>query len=181
MNNHATQRLFIYADRAFWLIWLAFPILVWLTVRDVLDAPATLAAVAPQQQACLQTLPLVVNFSQAGQVIYWLLVSVELGLYVVLLGMAHRVIHTCAVGRVFVADMIGTLRLIGWIITLWPVADLILSNLAFGFWTYQGDLAAFVPNYALDLPVVGVGMLLIVMAQAMQMAIALHRDAELTI
>jgi hypothetical protein len=37
------------------------------------------------------------------------------------------------------------------------------------------------PDFALDLPVIGVGLLLITIAAAMRMAVQLHQDAELTI
>jgi hypothetical protein len=45
----------------------------------------------------------------------------------------------------------------------------------------SGDSAVFLPTYALDLPVVGVGLLLLAIAYAMRQAVALHRDAALTI
>jgi hypothetical protein len=181
MADARTQRLFLMLDKAFWLIWLGFPILIWLIVTEVLDAPSRLVDLAPDQVACIDALPMVVNFSAIGQAAFWVSLAFELAANALLLGLAHRVIHRCATGRVFVAEMIGTLRLIGWIIALWPMADLILSNATLAVFTAMGDIAAYQPNFALDLPVLGVGLLLITMAAAMRMAVRLHDDAALTI
>lgn len=181
MTDPAAPRLFVLADRAFWLIWLGFPVLLWLAVQNVLQTPERLAALAPDQAACLNALPMVTRFSMPGQLAFWAAFAVEFAVYLVLLALAHRVIHRCAEGRVFVAEMIGLLRLIGLIIAIWPLVDLVMSNAAMAVFVALGDVATFQPVFALDLPVVGVGLLLIVMASAMRQAVRLRQDAELTI
>jgi hypothetical protein len=181
MKDLAAQRLFHLLDRALWLIWLGFPVLVWIMVRQILDAPAQLAALAPEQAACLKGLPMVANFSAPSQTAFWGQFAVEMAVYAVLLWMAHRVIHRCATGQVFVAAMIGTLRRIGLVIALYPLVELVLTNLTMLVYLLVGDLATYLPDFALNLPVIGVGLLLVTMAAAMRMAVDLHRDAELTI
>jgi hypothetical protein len=104
-----------------------------------------------------------------------------MALFAVLLAMAHAVIHRCATGRVFVAGMIGTLHRIGLLIIAFPVIDLLLQNLTMWVYVRTGDVMTFSPEFALDVPVIGVGLLLITMAAAMRMAVQLHQDAELTI
>lgn len=181
MNDLAAQRLFLVLDRAFWLIWLGFPMLIWLLVHQILDAPAQLAVLAPDQAACLEGLPMVSNFSAVSQTAFWGQFAVEMTVYAVLLWLAHRVIHRCATGQVFVAAMIATLRRIGLVIAIYPLVELVLSNLTLITYTLAGDLAIYLPDYALNLPVIAVGLLLITMASAMRMAVHLHREAELTI
>ncbi len=181
MNDQAAQRIFIWADRAFWLIWLGFPVLIWLLVMQVLDSRARLAALAPEQAACLAGLPQVVNFSATGQLVFWSAFGIEMAIYAALLAMAHWVIHCCAGGRVFVLPMIGMLRRIGIVIAVYPLISLLLLNLSMAAYVATGDMVVFIPDFALDLPVLGVGLLLMVMAAAMRMAARLHQDAELTI
>jgi hypothetical protein len=108
---------------------------------------------------------------------FWSGIVCQFTVYAVLLAPAHMVIHRCATGQIFVDGMIRILRRIGLIISFWPVIDLCLGNLA--NWTAYaaGGLAIYEPLLALDLPVVGVGLLLV----AMRMAVALRQDVDLTI
>lgn len=181
MDDPAAHRLFRRLDRAFWLIWLGFPALVWILVRQVADAAADLAALVPEQAACLQDLPLVTNFSAQGRAAFWALFGFEMCFYVLILALAHVVIHRCATGQAFVAGMVTMLRRIGFLIALYPVVELGLGNLVAAILASTGDVAVFQANFALDLPVVAVGFLLVTMAAAIQMAVRLHQDAELTI
>lgn len=181
MKDQAAMRLFFWADRAFWLIWLGFPVLIWVAVRGVLTAPEQLAVLAPDQAACLAGLPLVVNFSPVGRAVFWSGFAIEFAIFAILLLLAHRVIHRCAMGEVFVLPMIGSLRLIGTLIALFPLLDLAITNLSMLVYVAIGDIPVFEPNFALDVTVIGMGLLMVVMAAAMRMAVRLHRDAELTI
>lgn len=181
MTDAKAKALFTLADRAFWLIWFAFPLVIWIVVREVLNVPAAMAAMAPDQAACLADIPQVAKFSPAGRAIFWGFFSLQFAVYALLLALAHRVIHRCAKGRIFVAEMIGSLRMIGGIIACWPLLDLCLQNLTMLAYVATGDLASFVSSYALDLPTLGIGVLLLVMAAAMRMAVAMQRDADLTI
>lgn len=181
MNDARTQRIFRWLDRSFWLIWLAFPALVWLVVREILAAPETLAALAPEQAACLADLPLLDRFTTAGQAIFWTGFAVEFAVYAVLLALAHGVVHRCATGQVLVAQMIVALRRIGLVIAGWPLLDLLIVNLSEAAYVATGDMPFFRPTLALDLPVLGVGLLLLTMSVAMAQAVRLREDADLTI
>ncbi len=181
MIDPATQRLFYWIDKAFWLIWLGFFALVWLLVREVQNVPAVLAALAPEQAACLAELPQVALFSTAGQFVFWLGFAFTMLVYAVLLAMAHQVIRRCAAGQIFVAPMITSLKRIGIIIAAFPLVDLVLQNASAWAYVQTGDMAAFAGSLALDIPVIGVGLLLVTMAMAMRMAVQLHQDAALTI
>ena len=98
-----------------------------------------------------------------------------------LLRLAHRVIHRCATGRVFVAGVVTALRRTGLAIAVFAVVDLILGNLMSVLPAMTGDLATWQADFALGLPMMAVGMLVVVMAAAMRMALRLHQDQALTI
>lgn len=181
MNDPRTYRLFQWLDRAFWLIWLGFPLLIWSLMQQVLDQPAQLARIAPEQAACLAGLPQVALFSTGGKVAFWAAFSIEMAIYAILLLMVHRVIRRCARGDVFVSAMIRSLRTIGIIIAVLPVIDWTLETATGWFYVQTGDMPFFEWSFALDVPVTAVGLLLVTMAAAMRMAVTLHRDAELTI
>lgn len=181
MIDLATQRLFYWLDKAFWLIWLGFLTLIWVLVRQVQDTPAQLAALAPEQAACLAALPQVALFSTAGQSVFWLGFTFTMFVYAVLLAMAHRVIRYCAAGQVFVAPMITSLKRIGIIIAAFPPIDLVVQNASAWAYVQTGDMVAFAGSLALDFPVIGMGLLMVTIAMAMRMAVQMHQDAALTI
>ncbi|MEI6099782.1 MAG: hypothetical protein WCS20_16125 [Alphaproteobacteria bacterium] len=181
MLETKSDGLFTWLDRGFWLIWAGFPLLIWAMVDGTLSAPDLLAAQLPDQAACIANLPNATTLHPMSQAVFWGAFAVTTSVYAVLLAHAHLVIHRCAQGQVFVAPMIGILRRIGVIIATFPLLDLAMGNL-FAWVVYaSGDSAVFLPTYALDLPVVGVGLLLLAIAYAMRQAVALHRDAALTI
>ncbi len=181
MNDRQRKRVYRLIDLAFWAIWLAFPAMIALVVQDVRQSSEHLTALYPELAGCIAQLPSVEGFSTAGRALYWCLLAVEFAFYAVLLGLAHQVIHRCAVGRVLVEEMIGTLRTIGMIIAAWPLVDIVASNGVMFLLVRTGDLPGLLPNYVPDLPVLGVGLLLLAIAAAMGQAVALRQDADLTI
>jgi hypothetical protein len=150
-------------------------------VREIRAAPERLAELAPDQAACLADLPQLARFTPTGQAIFWTGFAVEFAVYAVLLALAHQVIHRCATGRVLVAQMIGSLRWIGLVIAGWPLLDLLIVNLSEAAFVATGDMPFYRPTVALDLPVLGVGLLLLTMSVAMAQAVRLREDADLTI
>ena len=94
--------------------------------------------------------------------------------YASLLLMAHQVVHRCATGRVFVVPMIVSLQRMGVIIAIWPIVELVIINLSAWAYVKTGDMNAFSGSFALDVPVMGVGLLLVTMAAAMKMAVKMH-------
>ncbi|NBZ89413.1 hypothetical protein [Stagnihabitans tardus] len=175
------DRLFTWLDRGFWLVWAGFPLLIWSVVQATLTAPQQLAAQLPDQAACIASLPNIATAHPLSQAVFWSAFALENLVYAVLLAHAHLVIHRCARREVFVPPMIAILRRIGVIIMGFPVLDLGLTNLI--GWTLHkaGDIAVFQPSLALDLPVLGVGLLLMAIAHAMRLGVALQRDVALTI
>lgn len=176
-----SQQLFVWMDRAFWLLWVAFPLLIWLLVTEILAVPDRLAELAPDQAACIAALPQIAGFTSLGQAVFWASIGTEFLVYAILMALAHVVIHRCAVGRVLVAEMIGVLRWVGLIIAGWPVLDLVLANLQGMALRATGDVPIFSASFALDVTVVGVGLVIITISVAMRQAVRLREDADLTI
>ncbi len=181
MSGARPDGLFAWLNRAFWGVWLAFPVYLWIVVRDILGQARALTVLAPDQAACLAGLPLVTSFSLPGKLVFWAGFGLNFLLFALVLGLAHSVIRSCAQGRLFVAPLVRVLGWIALIITLFPVWDLGLSNLMAVALVATGDLPAFLPDLAFDVTVFGVGLLLLAIAAAMRQAMGLQRDAELTI
>lgn len=175
------DQLFTWADRGFWLVWAGLPWLVWTVVQATIAAPEALAAQRPDLAACIASLPSITTAHPLAQAVFWGAFALENLVYALLLAQAHLVIHRCARREVFVPPMIAILRRIGAILMGFPLLDLGLTNLI--GWTLRetGDAAVFQPAFVLDLPVLGLGLLLLGIAHAMRLGVALQRDAALTI
>jgi hypothetical protein len=177
----AASGLFVWLTRLFWAVWVAYPLFVWQSVRDILQAKTNTLAVAPDLAGCLDNAPFVTSFSTPGQWAFWLAFAVQVAIFAGLLALAHRVIASCARGEMFVAPLVAALWRIGAVIAAFPLIDLGLSNLTGWILSRTGDTAAYVPDLAFDLPVFGVGLLMLALARAMREALGLHREAALTI
>jgi Protein of unknown function (DUF2975) len=174
-------RHFKLLDRLFWLVWLAFPIIIWLNYAAVLDQSALMAEMPPQASDCAALVPQVANFSGKGKAQVLAYFLTQYAVYAWLLYLAHSAIHRCATGQVFVAGTLDTLKLLGIIIVAWPFFDLVASNLLSYALTLTGDLKQYSPNLLFDVGPFGVGLLILTMRAVLGHAIVLKQDNDLTI
>lgn len=181
MTPARTMKIFRLLDWSFWLIWAVFPLFIWSAIATILDAPEVTKEIIGNDPVCLAGVPMLDKFSTASAIAYWTMVSIEVSVYALILFLVHRVIRRCARGKVFVQDMIGFLWQIGLFISLWPIVALGLDNgLAWFLWQ-QGDMPMFFWVSWPDLPTIGVGLLLVTLSYAMDMAVQMHDEAQLTV
>jgi Protein of unknown function (DUF2975) len=174
-------RLFKLLDRLFWLVWIAFPIVIWQNYTAVLDQSALMAEMPPEASNCAALVPQVANFSGNGKAQVLAYFLTQYVVYAWLLYLAHSAIHRCATGQVFVSGTLKTLKLLGIIIVAWPFFDLAASNLLNYALTLTGDLKQYSPNLLFDVGPFGVGLLILTMRAVLGHAILLKQDHDLTI
>ena len=174
-------RLFRWLDRAFWAVWIGFPVYAAVVVSDILRARSRIEAAVPDLAGCLAGLPDPTRFSATGQVLFWGAIALHFAVYAGLLALGHAVVRDCARGRVFVAPLVARLQALGALVAAYPVFDLAVSNGVAAGLAAMGDLPTFAPDLALDVTVMGVGLLLLALASAMAAALRLREDADLTI
>jgi len=103
--REARQRWFQRLDLAFWAIWAALPLTVWLAYRANTTASASIAAsLSPEQVKCAGIVSNPLNMSRPGQLLFWALFSFQLSFFAVLIGILHRMVHRFARGRIFVSE-----------------------------------------------------------------------------
>ena len=176
------MKLFKTLDRLFWLVWLAFPVIIWLSYLSVQGQSADLLAeLPPAFAACADALPNITKFSTGGKAAVIVFFLAQFLIYGALLALAHLTIHRFARGQVFVADTLRTLGLLGIIIALWPFFDLLSSNLLGLAVRATGDMKGFAPDFLFDIGPFGVGLLIITLRAALRHAIAMKHDQDLTI
>ncbi len=181
LNFSDNPRIFQWLDRLFWLVWLAFPLLIWQTYATVVDQASLAAELPVGAENCAELIPRVANFSMQGKAGFVVYFVAQYVIYALLLWLAHTAIHRCATGKVFVADTLRTLGLLGIIIILWPVYELITGNLLAYALTVTGDMKTFRPDFLFDVGPLAVGLLILAMRVVIGHAITIKQDHDLTI
>ena len=178
----ARQRWFRCLDLAFWAIWAAFPLVIWLAFHRNTTASASIAAsLSPEQAKCAGIVTNPLDMSRQGQMLFWMLFSFQLSFFAVLIGIFHRMVHRFAHGRIFVSETLQGVWWMGIILVIWPFVDLATSN-AVAYALHEiGDIKFFLPSYNLDIGTIAGGVFLMALKFVIEHAILLQSENELTI
>jgi hypothetical protein len=169
---------FMIFDRIFWVIWLALPITIWLTFSSLMTDSPLLAGIP---ESCRAAIPLFSNFSTWGKAALSVLFLWQFALYGFVFFLAHRSIRQCMKGSVLVDQILRTLGIIGAIVTAWSFMQVIMNNAFLYVLTLTGDVKVFAPEYAFDVGLPALGILLLAMRAVIAYAIEVKREQDLTI
>jgi hypothetical protein len=176
--NSIKTNQFIILDRIFWIIWLAFPVTIWLTYGAVMAESPLLADIP---EVCRASIPLVSQFSTVGKFAVASYFLWPFLLYGFLFWLAHRTIRRCMRGDVLVDDILRTLGVIGAVVASWAFIDLVVSNVVNYIIKLTGDVKIFAPEYAFDVGLPALGILILAMRAVIAYAIEVKQDQDLTI
>jgi len=180
--REARQSWFRRLDLAFWAIWAALPVVVWLAYLRSTTASASIAAsLGPDQVKCAGLVANPHEMSRPGQLLFWTLFALQLSFFAVLIGILHRMVHRFARGRIFASETLQGVWWMGIILVIWPFIDLITSN-AVAYALHEiGDVKFFLPSYNVDIGTIAGGMFLMALKFVIEHAILLQSENELTI
>jgi hypothetical protein len=167
-------------DKAFWLVWLGFPVMILVSITH--NNRSQVAKTIPADRAqCLDLMPDPATMSATGKVIYWGLFAFELSIYVVLLATLHVIIHRFASGRIYVRETLQSLSWIGAVLIVWPFLDVVVPDLAAYVLHQRGDITYFAPTYVVDVGPIAVGVFLFAFRTMLEHAMAMKSEHDLTI
>ncbi|MGN8546704.1 DUF2975 domain-containing protein [Bradyrhizobium sp. 13971] len=169
-------------DRAFWLIWAALPVVLWLAYDRTTTASATIAeSLIGEQAKCAAIVANPLTMSAKGQVLFWSLFALGVSFYAVLIGILHRMVNRFANGRIFVSETLRGVWWMGIFLVVWPFVDTI-TTIAVTYALYQaGDIKFFLPSYGVDVGTVASGVFLMALKFVIEQAILLQSENDLTI
>lgn len=180
--REARQRWFRRLDLAFWVIWAALPVMVWLAYRTTTTASASIAAsLNPEQAKCAGIVTNPLDMSPQGQLLFWTLFGLQLSFFAVFIGILHRMVHRFARGRIFVSETLQGMWWMGIILVIWPFIDLITGNAVAYALHEMGDRKFFLPSYNVDIGTIAGGVFLMALKFVIEHAIVLQSENELTI
>ena len=116
-------------DRAFWVIWAALPVVLWLAYYRTTTAPVTIAeSLSGEQAKCAGIVADPLTMSTMGKLLFWSLFALGVSFYAVLIGMLHRMVNRFANGRTFVSETLQGVWWMGIFLVVWPFVDTITTN-----------------------------------------------------
>ena len=180
--REARQSWFRRLDLAFWAIWAALPVVVWLAyLRSTTVSASIAASLGPDQVKCAGLVANPLEMSRPGQLLFWTLFALQLSFFAVLIGILHRMVHRFARGRIFASETLQGVWWMGIILVIWPFIDLITSN-AVAYALHEiGDVKFLLPSYNVDIGTIAGGMFLMALKFVIEHAILLQSENELTI
>jgi hypothetical protein len=144
-------------------------VVVWLAYRRTTTASVTIAeSLSGEQAKCASIVANPLTMSAQGKVLFWALFALGISFYVVLIGMLHRMVNRFANGRIFVSE---TLQGVWWM-GIFPVLYVLYRI---------GDVKFFLPNYDIDVSTIAGGVFLMALKFALEHAILLQSENDLTI
>jgi hypothetical protein len=163
-------------DRLFWVVWLTLPLMI-LETAGISPVDLLRGDWAPASWLT----DLVATLPTWGRTLYWIFYFSDFVVYAIGLALGHWVIHRAARGRLFAADIRAAVRLLGWILVIWPLIGLGLNNLINLAFAERPGADPFTPTFIPDVVLFGFGLFLLAIAAALAEAIRLRQDADLTI
>jgi hypothetical protein len=177
MEDVHAQRLFIQINRLFWLIWVLLPFCLYKAIPWLEGSPDQLFLA--HQEPCAGNA--VKTLSETGQYFAWLYFGINTGIYLVLFGLMHRLVHGFAAGKVFLKQTLVMMSYIAGLVICWPLVNVVSFNLVGWQLANMGDLQVFQPDFRMDVMTLGSGFFLLVIRVILSHALALHEESRFTI
>lgn len=176
-----STRWFRVLDRAFWLIWLGFPLMMWLVYQANTNAPRIGEQLPPEFKNCIALMPMPQNMKGGSAAIFWIMFIVNFSIYAIVLWVFHAILHRFARGRIYVSETLASLQFVGIALIVWPFVDALVQNAGMYALHQRGDLPIYVPTGVIDIGPVAVGVFLLAIKLMLSHAIALKSEHDLTV
>lgn len=174
-------RWFRVFDRVFWLIWLGFPLMMWLVYQANTDAPQVAEQLPPEYKNCAALLPSPQTMHGLSAAIFWGMFISNFSIYFVVLTVFHVILHRFARGRIYVSETLASLQLVAIVLIVWPFLDALVQSTGLYALHQRGDLPLNTPRMVIDIGPVAIGVFLLAIKHMLKHAIALKSEHDLTI
>ena len=170
-------------NRLLWLCWLGLPVMIgiayWTSTTAIRRA---IANATPEEAKCLRIFPDPTNFSLDGGTLFWSTFVFDFSIYFAILWVLHKMVRKFMSGQIFVSDTLAGLKSLGIILMIWPLLARTVKYASDATLKAWGDLPVWWPlSFNVDFGVVAMGVFLLALKVAIEHAIDINTDNELTI
>jgi len=162
-------------NQCFWGLWLLVPLLIYLFAHNVWTSPYVFE---PNLDPGMAT---PASFSVQGQLLVGLELCFNIGLYLLLVALMHRLVGRFAVGQAMMAATLRTIQIIAWLLLASGLVGPLLANLNLFLLFKLGDLPSWEPLYFIDLKDLALSLTLFALRILIRYAIELKEDHDLTV
>jgi Protein of unknown function (DUF2975) len=181
MSQLDTQRRwFNFMDKAFWLLWIAFPITFGVIVWIILDPHTYQTGLTAAQITCLGDFKTPLTYSPLGKFAFWSNFVFDFVFYACLLFILHSTIHRFARGNIFDGHTLRNMQWLGVILIGYPIFKFLTVYTMAEILRATGDAAESFGNF-FDVGPIAVGVFIMSIKFVLQNAMTLKSENDLTI
>ena len=173
MDN--SSKIFQKLDRAFWVVWSAFPFFLGYGVYYVVTDGFFSSKTDPSKNFPIM------NFSVMGKLLASSYIGLNIILYILLFLFIHTLINHFRRGNIFVRNTLTYMHRIAWLLLAWPFIEIMQYNLVAFSLDCLGDVPNWEPSYCIDLTFIALGLVILALRLVMFHAIKLHKDMQYTV
>jgi Protein of unknown function (DUF2975) len=183
-TSQQSQKFFARMNTAFWVMWALLPVMFGLVIYTLHRSETFTQGLTPEQ---IKVMGDKLSFGQgslANAVAIWFELAYEIGFYVLLFAILHRMIRQFMRGSIFVGSTLARVQTLGWILVAYPfVSNLIINTSNFilsrlGEPTLGGTAGV---SYIIDLGPIAVGLFLVALKHVLHHAMQMKFENDLTI
>ncbi len=177
----SSQIFFSRMNVAFWGIWALFPVTFGVALYYLFNPTAAVEGLSPEQIKCLGDKLSFAEGSTATGIAVILIVVYELGFYLLMFALLHRMVRNFQKGAIFVERTLASVKTLGWLIAAFPIAEHLIGMVANVVLHHLDEPALGGSNFYVDLGPVAVGLFLVALARVLHHAMQMKTENDLTI
>jgi Protein of unknown function (DUF2975) len=181
INSNPSQKFFDRMNTAFCAIWILFPLTVAVLLYYIANPQTMLEGLTPDQIKCLGEKLSFGQGSTANTIASSILILYEVGFYILMFALLHRMIRSFKSGSIFVGKTLASVQMLGWILVFYPLVAKILNIAANAVLRNIGEPVVSGADYYIDLGPIAVGLFLVALKHVLHHAMRMKFENDLTI
>jgi hypothetical protein len=179
--SNPSQKFFDRMNSAFWVIWILFPVTLAVLFYYIANPQTMLEGLTPDQIKCLGEKLSFGQGSTANTIASSILIFYEVGFYIFMFALLHRMIRSFRSGSIFVGKTLASVQMLGWLLVLYPLIAKVLNITANVVLRNMGEPVVGGADYFIDLGPIAVGLFLVALKHVLHHAMQMKSENDLTI
>jgi Protein of unknown function (DUF2975) len=180
-TNQQSQKFFARMNAAFWVIWALLPIMFGAAIYTLLQPETFQQGLSPEQIKVMGDKLSLGQGSVANAAAIWFQIAFEIGFYVLLFAILHRMIRQFMGGAIFVGRTLASVQTLGWILVAYPFVTNLITNASNFILARMGEPTLGGLSYFVDLGPIAVGLFLVALKHVLHHAMRMKFENDLTI
>jgi Protein of unknown function (DUF2975) len=180
-TSQQSQKFFARMNTAFWVIWALLPVMFGAAIYTLMQPETFTQGLTPEQIKVMGDKLSLGQGSFANAIAIWFQIVFEIGFYVLLFAILHRMIRQFMRGSIFVGGTLARVQTLGWILVAYPFVTNLITNVSNLILARMGEPTLGGVSYIIDLGPIAVGLFLVALKHVLHHAMQMKFENDLTI